>query len=49
MSVDTGAYVVVTGSIVDKAGENRLFPVLMTKDGMVVPNRSSVRPKKLTT
>ena len=49
LSDDAKGYVVVSGSLVDKAGENRSFSVLMTKDGTVIPHRSSISEKRLTT
>jgi hypothetical protein len=43
------SFVIVSGSLVDKTGENRNFSVLMTRDGMVNSERSYISPKQLTT
>lgn len=48
LSNDSEGHVVVSGSLIDKTGENRSFSVLMTKDGIVVHDRSIITPKMVT-
>ena len=42
-------FVIVSGSLIDKGGENRSFSVLIERNGMVNSERSYVSPKMLTT
>ena len=40
--------IVVSGSLIDKTGENRNFIVAMTKDGIIIKHRSWISPKMVT-
>lgn len=48
LSDDSKGYIVVSGSMIDKTGENRSFSVLMTKDGRVIQERSILTRKTVT-
>jgi hypothetical protein len=48
LSDSSGGHVIVSGSLIDKTGENRSFSVLMTNDGVVINERSMVSPKMIT-
>jgi hypothetical protein len=41
-------FVIVSGSLVDKTGENRAFSVLITRDGIINSERSYLSPKQVT-